>query len=268
MIKWSRGFKSHLLQPESAKSYLASAQISESRKAKLTEDLVRFYAYKHIPFNKPNYERIEKLPFIPLESEVDQLIACCSRKVGAVLQLIKETGMRAGEAWNLKWTDLDPEQRTINISPEKNSNARQPHISTQLVSMLNTLPKRHKLIFRNPDIDPLKSAETFRRIFAAQRSRTAKKLQNPRIERITLKTLRHFKATMEYHKTKDILHVMQLLGHKDIRNTLVYTHLVNFESDEWVCKVATTKEERRKLIESGFTFVAKQGEEWYFRKRK
>ncbi len=73
---------------------------------------------------------------------------------------------------------------------------------------------------------------------------------------------------MEYHKTKDILHVMQLLGHKEHRNTLVYTHLVNFETDDWICKVATTKEERSKLIESGFTFVAKEGEEWYFRKRK
>jgi integrase len=239
--------RANLLRPESAKSYLASATISESRKAKLTEDLARFYAYKHIPFDKPKYKRIEKLPFIPLEVEADQLIASCSRKAAAILQLIKETGMRAGEAWNLKWTDLDPEQRTINIVPEKNSKARQPEISAQLVSMLNALPKRHKLIFRNPDIDPLASMETFRRVFAAQRSRTAKKLQNPRIERITLKTLRHFKATMEYHKTKDILHVMQLLGHKDIRNTLVYTHLVNFDSDEWVCKVASTKEERVNL---------------------
>ena len=260
--------RSSLLRPESAKSYLAAATMSESRKAKLTEDLARFYAYKHIPFDKPNYRRIEKLPFIPLEAEVDQLIASSTRKVAAMLQLVKETGMRAGEAWNLKWTDLDPEQRTINISPEKNSNPRQPNISTQLINMLNALPKRHKLIFRDPQVDPLSSMETFRRILAAQRSRTAKKLQNPRIERITLKTLRHFKATMEYHKTKDILHVMQLLGHKDIRNTLVYTHLVNFESNEWICKVATTKQERVNLIEDGFTFVSKEGAQWYFRKRK
>jgi hypothetical protein len=147
--------RSSLLRAESAKSYLASAEMSESRKAKLTEDLARFYAYKHTPFDKPNYRRIEKLPFIPLEVEVDQLIASCSRKVAAMLQLIKETGMRAGEAWNLKWTDLNPAQQTINISPEKNSNPRQPHISTQLVNMLNALPKRHKLIFRDPNIDPL-----------------------------------------------------------------------------------------------------------------
>jgi integrase len=260
--------RANLLRPESAKSYLASAEISESRKAKLTEDLARFYAYKHIPFDKPNYKRIEKLPFIPLEVEVDQLISGCSRKVATYLQLIKETGIRAGEAWNLKWTDLAPEQRTVNIVPEKNSNPRQPKISAQLVSMLNALPKRHKLIFRNPNIDPLTSMEAFRRIFAAQRSRVAQKLQNPRIDRITSKTLRHYKATMEYHRTKDILHVMQLLGHKSIRNTLVYTHLVNFGSDEWICKIASTKQERRSLIESGFDLVGKEGEEWYFRKRK
>jgi len=52
--------------------------MSESRKAKLTEDLARFYAYKHIPFDKPNYRRIEKLPFNPLEVEVDiSLVQAC-----------------------------------------------------------------------------------------------------------------------------------------------------------------------------------------------
>jgi integrase len=260
--------KTSVLNPDRVKAYLATAQVSESRKAKTVEDLDRFYNYKHITWQKPNYKRIEKLPFIPLESEVDQLIASCRRKPAALLQLIKETGMRAGEAWNLKWTDLDPIHQTINIAPEKNSNPRQPHISTQLVNMLNALPKRYKLIFRNPTVDPQTSMETFRRILAAQRTRTAQKLQNPRIERITLKTLRHFKATMEYHRTKDILHVMRLLGHKSIRNTLVYTHLVDFGADEWICKVASTKEERTKLIEAGFTFVSKQDEEWYFRRRK
>ena len=34
--------------------------------------------------------------------EVDDLIAGCSRKVAAFLQLLKEIGMRAGEAWQLE----------------------------------------------------------------------------------------------------------------------------------------------------------------------
>ena len=258
----------NLLQPESAKAYLAYAEMSESRKAKLTEDLARYYAYKHLAFDKPNYRRIGKLPFVPLEVEVDQLISGVGRKTATFLQLIKETGVRAGEAWNLRWVDLDPEQRTVNISPEKNSNPRQLRISVRLVSMLNALPKRYKLVFRNPDVDPLMSMEVFRRLFAGQRWRVAQKLQNPRIEQITFKTLRHFKATMEYHRTKDILHVMQLLGHKNIRNTLVYTHLVNFENDEFLCKVANTVEEARQLVENGFEYVTDVEAVKLFRKRK
>jgi len=257
-----------LLQPESAKAYLAYAEISESRKAKLTEDLARFYAYKHLTFDKPNYRRIEKLPFVPLEVEVDQLISGVGKKTATYLQLIKETGARAGEAWNLRWIDLDPEQRTVNICPEKNSNPRQLRISLRLVSMLNALPKRYKLVFRNPDIDPLTSMEVFRRLYAAQRCRIARKLQNPRIEQITFKTLRHFKATMEYHRTKDILHVMQLLGHKNIRNTLVYTHLVSFEGDEYICKTARNVDEASALVESGFDYVSEIDDIQLFRKRK
>jgi len=46
---------------------------------------------------------------------------------------------------------------------------------------------------------------------------------------------------MEYHKTKDILYVMRLLGHKNIKNTLIYTQLIEFEEDDgFVCKVAKT----------------------------
>jgi hypothetical protein len=61
---------------------------------------------------------------------------------------------------------------------------------------------------------------------------------------------------------------MSILGHKNIRNTLVYTHLVDFHSDEYVCKVAKTAEEARTLIEQGFDFVADVEALKLFRKRK
>lgn len=32
---------------------------------------------------------------------------------------------------------------------------------------------------------------------------------------------------MEHHTTKDMLHVMQVLDHENIKNTLVYTQLIN-----------------------------------------
>lgn len=57
---------------------------------------------------------------------------------------------------------------------------------------------------------------------------------------------------MEYHKTKDILYVKQLLGHKRIENTLIYTHLVNFDSDDgYTVRVASSLEEFTSLLESG-----------------
>jgi len=46
--------RANLLDPESVNGLLASASFSEARKAKLVEDLDRFYTWKHIPFDKPN----------------------------------------------------------------------------------------------------------------------------------------------------------------------------------------------------------------------
>jgi len=101
------------------------------------------------------------------------------------------------------------------------------------------------------------------------RNQVALKLSNPRLKKITLKTFRHWKATMEYHRTKDILFVKQLLGHKSIKNTLIYTHLVDFgEEDNFTVKIATTLDEFTALLESGFEYVSDYGDAKVCRKRK
>jgi len=101
-----------------------------------------------------------------------------------------------------------------------------------------------------------------------QRGKIASKLQNPRILNISFHTFRHWKATMEYHKTKDILHVMKVLGHKNINNTLVYTHLVDFGDDEYTVRVAHTIEEDKQLLEAGFEYVTERDGYKIYRKRK
>ena len=57
------------------------------------------------------------------------------------------------------------------------------------------------------------------------------------------------------HCTKNIKWVQQLLGHKRLENTDLYTQLINFESDEWHVATAKNLEEEKKLIEAGFEFV-------------
>ena len=87
------------------------------------------------------------------------------------------------------------------------------------------------------------------------RNRLAKKLNNPKIKQIHFHTLRHWKATMEFYKTKNILHVKQLLGHKNLKNTEIYMHLINYESDDWHVAHAKNLDEENKLIEAGFEYV-------------
>ena len=177
------------------------------------------------------------------------------------LQLLKETGVRCGEACSLHWTDIDLEQRSVRVTPEKGSNPRILPLSTKLASMLSNLPKNSSILFAP-------TADIMRKSYQPQRKQIAAKLQNPRIREISFHTFRHFKGTMEYAKTRDILHVMQVLGHKNIKNTLLYTQLINFRDDEFIAKVAHSEEEVCQLIEGGFEYVCEFGNNKIFRKRK
>jgi hypothetical protein len=61
---------------------------------------------------------------------------------------------------------------------------------------------------------------------------------------------------------------MKLLRHKNIANTLIYTHLVEFENDDYSSATANNVEEAKKLIEAGFEYVCTHGNVMLFRKRK
>jgi len=212
----------NLFDPESIKEVIATQAWSEGRKENAVDAYTSFLSYKGAEWNPPKYRRIKRLPFIPTEQELDQLISGCSQRMATFLQLLKETGVRAGEAWRVKWEDVDMATRTIRVTPEKGSEPRIFHISQKLVAMLESLPKKYgKHVFATPNMKLRHHANHF----SIQRKRLAQKLKNPRLLRITFHTFRHWKATMEYHRTRDIIHVMQLLGHKNIKNTLIYVHL-------------------------------------------
>ncbi|MFA5868477.1 MAG: hypothetical protein WC941_02105 [Candidatus Bathyarchaeia archaeon] len=59
------------------------------------------------------------------------------------------------------------------------------------------------------------------------------------------------------------------LGYKSIKNTLIYTHLVDFEEDNsFIVKVASTIQEFTQLLESGFEYVSDFEGRKVLRKRK
>jgi len=84
----------NLLDPESVKQVIAMYDEWSANYKKII-----IYAYDNfaemlgISWKPPICKSSGKLPFIPLEKEVDALIAGCSKKVATSLQLMKETGI-------------------------------------------------------------------------------------------------------------------------------------------------------------------------------
>jgi len=77
---------------------------------------------------------------------------------------------------------------------------------------------------------------------------------------------------MEYHKTKDILHVKNMLGHVSVDNTLIYINLEQtvFGSEdmkEFHVKVAHNLEEACELVKAGFDYITDMENAKIFRKR-
>ena len=253
----------NLFDPESVKETIATQDTwNENTKLTVVSIYDTFLQMLGIKWNPPKYKVLEKIPFIPLETEIDQLISAANRKLATFLRLLKETAMRSGEAWSLKWIDIDSANNTIKLNtPEKYSNPRLFKVSNKLITMLDQLPKKNEKVFNGR----LKSLGV---TFMKLRKRLAHKLGNPRLLKITFHTFRHWKATMEYHRTKDILYVKQLLGHKNINNTLRYTQLVSFESDEYHVRVAKTLKEACELAEAGFDYFTTIEDAQIFRKRK
>ena len=149
--------------------------------------------------------------------------------------------------------DVDFKANVVRVEAEKGSLPRILPISTRLAAMLQNLPKKSARIWSG-------TMDSMRANLARTRERLARKLNNPRLRQISFHSLRHWKGTMAYHKTKDIIHVQKLLGHKTIKSTMLYINVENAmyaqgRPEEFHAKVAHSLEEACRLTEAGFEYV-------------
>jgi integrase len=249
--------------PEKMKTLICTYSVSEARKELLTNAYDYYLKYRGLTWDKPRFIREDKPFFLPTEEELGILISNAkSTKMSTFLQFLKETACDSGEAWKLKWIDIDVERKTVNITPTKNHSARTIPISDSLLSRLMRLERKNEKVFASKDLD------SFSRCYALMRNRLSVRLNNPRMHLIAFRSFRHWKATDLYYKTKDILYVKWFLGHKRLENTLVYTHLIPMKEDQYICRVAESVEVATELIEQGFEFVCDMDSRKMFRKRK
>ncbi len=128
-----------------------------------------------------------------------------------------QTGMRKTEILDLTWDCVDFTQKYITVLQTKNGKSRQIPISQKLIDALQGQEKIKEYIFINPitknrhgninDIFPhfLKKAQ---------------------IKNFRFHDLRHTAATRMVEKGVDLIVVMDILGHSDIKTTMRYAHPV------------------------------------------
>ena len=242
----------NLCAPESVKQTIALQKTwSDGTKANVVDTYTCFLEKEGLSWKPPRYTRKETIPFIPSEAELNQLIGSCGKVLGTFLQGLKETGADPGELAAITSKDINNEARTITLNhPVKGHRPRIMIVSQELIRRLESMPKSEERIFDD---------FLLRRAFYYKRKTTAHKLANPRLLNITFITFRHWFGTTQYHKTKDILYVQRLLGHKSIQNTLIYidleSKLFNSTSEGFTSRVAHNVREACSLIEAGFEYV-------------
>jgi integrase len=256
----------NLGDPESVKEILANNQEwTDGYKMLLMYTFESFLKMEGRSWQRPRYKQIKTSPFIPTEEELDQLIAGAGKKVGIFLQGLKDTGADPGELAKLKWKDINNEAGTVNITPVKGHKARVLKVSEQFLRRVGTLPRNFEYVF---------NYESLRTAYTDTRKFLARKLNNPRLLAINFTTFRHWKGTMEYHLTHDIIPVKELLGHMRIDSTMVYinleTAIFSSKNDQFYAAVAKSTEEAIKLVEAGFDYVTGEYNDGgkLFRKRK
>lgn len=248
---------------DSVETVLATENFTPGVKFEIVRAYQSYTKTMNIPWIPIKVKHENRQVFIPLETEINDLIAGCGKRTSTFLQILKDTGARSGEIAKLQWTDVNTENSTIAINnPEKGSSSRTVKVSPKTIAMIKAMSTKYGKYIFNPDKHGLATS------FNHTRKNLAEKLKNPRLLQIHFHTLRHWRGTMEYHRTRDILHVKRLLGHKRIENTELYTHLIEFENEEYHSATAKNLTEARQLIESGFEYVTEMDNVKLFRKRK
>lgn len=257
--------ETNLADPEAVREHIANKKVSNSFKEGLATAYNHYVNVNGLKWEKPTYVREEKAIRVPTTENVEKLIAYAGPKYSTIIAVFRDTGARPCELERVRLKDLDLEQGIIYLPPRKGSKGRPKKLKPKTLAMLKRYVAKGKYKLNEP-IFPTSNAMTHG--FMRQRNKLAEKLQDPTIRMIRLYDLRHYFGTMTYHRTRDIVFTMNEMGHRVIKNTLKYVHLVNFKDDEYICRVARTLKEASQLIESGFEYVTDMDGAKIFRKRK
>jgi integrase/recombinase XerD len=172
-----------------------------------------------LPFGK----KPKRIPVVLSRDEVLKLLQCVpSRKQRMLLTTMYATGMRVGEAVQLRVTDIDSRRMTILVGRGKGNKQRLVPLSQKLLTELRLFWQTHRnplWLFpsRRPDT-PLSAPAPGRTL---QRAKARAGLKR----RFSTHVLRHTFATELLEAGVDLFSIQKILGHRSLSTTATYTHV-------------------------------------------
>jgi site-specific recombinase XerD len=154
----------------------------------------------------------KRLPTVLSRKEVAALLARLEGTVQLIVLLLYGTGMRILECLRVRIQDIDFDLGDVNIRNGKGQKDR----TTLLPAGSRGTDPRTDTIRRHH----LHESVVRKAIYAAVRHCGLAK-------RVSCHTFRHSFATHLLMSDYDIRTIQELLGHKDVRTTMIYTHVLN-----------------------------------------
>lgn len=165
-----------------------------------------------------------KIPKIFSQQEIKKMLDTCENiKHKAILATIYSCGLRLSELVNLQIKDIDSVSMTVTIRQSKGNRDRVVVLSEKLLFLLRDYFIKYKpneYLFEGQSGG--KYSERSVQLVLKQTLTKAKINKDGSVH-----TLRHSYATHLIEQGTDIRFVQELLGHKSIKTTLIYTHLTD-----------------------------------------
>lgn len=168
------------------------------------------------------YRKERKLPDVLSIEEIKQVIDGIENlKHKTIISLIYSCGLRISECVNIKISDIDSKRMMIKIVESKGNKDRYVPLSNKMLLLLREYYKEYKpkeFLFEGQ----------FKKFYSARSIQTILKsaLAKTKIRKsISVHSLRHSYATHLLEQGTDIAIIQKLLGHKDIKTTLLYTQI-------------------------------------------
>jgi integrase len=255
----------NVAEPESVKLYIANKKCSNGHK----ENLIEAYNYLMMANNqhweKPFYQRYSKKRKAPKEELVDFLINHARIEMATKLSISKDLGQRPIELTWLTIKDIDLSTGIVSITGAKHTIGREGKLKQKSLTLLKILIETKELTqtsrLYNGTSDNLSAN------YRHYRNRIAKEYNIPELKQIQLYDFRRFKASKEYRLSRNnLIHVSQILGHKDTRMTERYISILDAKDLQWIPVVCTTDEDIQQAIKDDCELVCQADGKTYFKK--